>query len=127
MHPGFRAAFGLKPTAATADRSYERLLHHCHSRSVLCVYGSVAQTGLLRAEVLVKPTLAVSSDPSSNSNDTGSRDGMSPLPIIGGAVGVVVLIGMAAAWRRCWRRKHKSQESRRDVEVRNETHTVNLQ
>jgi len=53
---------------------------------------------------------AVSSDPvptvSGGSSDGGG--GMSPLPIIGGAVGVVVLIGIAVAWWWCRRQTSNS-------------------
>ena len=64
------------------------------------INAELSKAGLPRAEVLVKPsTTAVSSDPvptvSGGSSDGGG--GMSSLPIIGGAVGVVVLIGIAAA------------------------------
>ena len=90
------------------------------------LFGSVAQTGLPRAEVLVKPsTSAVSSDPSSNTSGGSSpaaSSGMPPLPIIGGAVGGVVLIAAACCCLR-WRRKHDSQKFHHDVEVSNETHT----
>ena len=51
------------------------------------LFGSVAQTGLPRAEVLVKPSTSAVSSASS---------GMPPLPIIGGAVGGVVLIAAAS-------------------------------
>ena len=70
------------------------------------INAELSKAGLPQAEVLVKAsTTAVSSDPvptvSGGSSDGGG--GMSPLPIIGGAVGVVVLIGIAVAWWWCRR------------------------
>ena len=45
----------------------KRLFDRCYPRAVFMLFGSVAQTGLPRAEVLVKPSTSVgSSDPSSD-------------------------------------------------------------
>jgi len=75
------------------------------------INAELSKAGLPQAEVLVKAsTTAVSSDPvptvSGGSSDGGG--GMSPLPIIGGAVGVVVLIGIAVAWWWCRRQTSNS-------------------
>ena len=79
----------------------KRLFDRCYPRAVFMLFGSVAQTGLPRAEVLVKPSTSVgSSDPISSDGEGG----MSPLPIIGGAVGSVALIA-AACW--CWLRRRR--------------------
>ena len=69
----------------------------------------LSKTGLPQAQVLVKPTTtAVSSDPAPTVSGGSTSDGgggIPSLPIIGGAVGVV-LIGIAVVW--WWRRQQTS-------------------